>query len=194
MILAALAVFSGLSLNLFLQFALGASGIASDTSPEPRPLPLFQLGVLFAAVLFLWVVFTYLTPSGSLGFLEYFLFFPVSALVCMRLELLAHRVFPKTGIKKCFSAYTAYDGLVPAALIITFTLAANFPGAFILALFFALCNIFSMLILNEIHRRSKLEWVPRFLRGSPIILISMGLLSLIFASAAVVCFKILDVF
>ena len=95
---------------------------------------------------------------------------------------------------KVFSAYTAYDGLVPASFMITFALAENFAGAVVLSLFFALANLAAMLILNEIRRRSALEWVPRCLRGSPLILISMGLLSLLSASAAGICFKILEVF
>lgn len=200
--LAALAIFSGLSLNLLLSFALGAPGTAGDKLPRgqvTRELPLCQLCFLFISVLFLWVVFTYIFPLRWRGFFEYFLFFPLSALVCMGLELLWEQAFlrfiPKLGsTRKVFSSLTAYDGLVPVSLIITLAVAGNFVCAFILALFFALGNMAAMLILNEIRRKSTLEWVPRFLRGSPLILISMGLLSLIFASAAALCFKLLDVF
>ena len=194
--LAALAVFSGLSLNLLLSFALGAAGVASDILPRGetrRHLPLFQLGVLFVSVLCLWVFFSFVIPPFWRGFSEYFLFFPLSALVCMGLELLGERILPKPGgIRKVFTAFTAYDGLVPASLIITVLTAANFSGALILSLFFALGILISILILNEIRRRSTLEWVPRHLRGSPLIFISMGLLSLIAASAAGICFKILE--
>ena len=201
--MAALAVFSGLSLNLFLQFALGIAGNAFPKGTHPRQLPFFQFGVLFVSVLFLWVFFRYVLPSPWRGFSEYFLFFPLSALVCMGLELLRERGFqrifpgknPKfADTKKMFSAFTAYDGLVPASLIICFALAGSFAGAAVLSLFFVLGNLAAMLILNEIRRRSALERVPRFLRGKPLVLISMGLLSLISASAAGICFTILDVF
>jgi len=196
--LATLAVFSGLSLNLLLQFALGAAGAAGDTFPKGetrRRLPYFQLGVLFVSVLFLWIIFTYVFPPSWKGFSEYFLFFPLSALICIGLELLRERIFPKFGpVTRVFSAFTAYDGLAPVSLIITFAVAANFAGAFVLVLFFVIGNMAAMLALNEIRRGSTLEWVPRFIRGSPLILISMGLLSLISVSAAVVCFKILEVF
>jgi electron transport complex protein RnfA len=104
-------------------------------------------------------------------------------------------MFPKArDLRKQFFAFTAYDGLVPVSLLITLALADTFAGAAVLALFFALGNLMAIIILNEIRRRSSLEWVPRFLRGSPLILISMGLLSLIFASAAGICFKILEMF
>jgi electron transport complex protein RnfA len=208
--LAALAVFSGLSVNLLVQFALGAKGIAANDHSKNRSgknLPLIQLGILIISVLLLWVFFTYLVPPSWRGFAEYFLFFPLSALVCMGLEKLCGHIFPLilprifpltippfTEIKKTFSAYTAYDGLVLVSLIITFLTAEDFTGAFVLVLFFAVGNLTAMLILNEIRRRSALEWVPRFLRGTPLILISMGLLSMISASAAGVLLKILEVF
>jgi len=200
--LAALAIFSGLSLNLLLSFALGAAGTAGDRLPKgqtTRELPVCQLCFLFISVLFLWVVFTHIFSPRWRGFSEYFLFFPLAALVCMGLEFLLDQVFlrilPKQGSpRKVFHALTAYDGLVPASLIITLAVAGSFVNAFILSLFFALGNMAAMLILNEIRRKSALEWVPRYLRGSPLILISMGLMSLIFASAAGLFFKILEVF
>ena len=192
--LAALAVFSGLSLNLLLSFALGAAGIAGDVLPKgenKRQLPLFQLGLLFISVILLWAFFTFVIPPFWVGFSLYFLFFPLSALICMGLEFFAGRLFP---IKKVFSAFTAYEGLVPVSLVITFALAGSFAGALVLAFFFAFGNLAAILILNEIRRRSSLEWVPRHLRGSPLILISMGLLALVSASAAGICFKVLEVF
>ena len=198
--LAGLAVFSGLSLNLLLQFALGTKDAAGDTKAEiKKDVPVIQMCFLFISVIFLWIFFNHIMPVFWKGFSEYFLYFPVSALVCLGLEFLGQKALQKLnlkspGMKKIFSSYTAYDGLVPAALIITSLAADTFGGAFVLALFFAVGNLLSMLILNEIRRRSTMEWVPRYLRGSPLTLISMGLLSLIFASAAGILFKILEAF
>ncbi|MCL2472097.1 MAG: hypothetical protein FWF26_00315 [Treponema sp.] len=202
--LAALAIFSGLSLNLLLQFALGTASVAGDSViRRKRELPLFQFGVLFVSVLLLWVVFSCLLPSGWRGFLVYFLCFPLSALACLALELFGERVLfrfipgihPKSDtINKTFSAFTAYDGLVLVSLIITLTLSGSFADAFVLSLFFSLGNLMAMLILNEIYRKSTMEMIPRFLRGTPLILVSMGLLSIIFASAAGILFKVLETF
>ena len=197
--LAALAVFSGLSLNLLLSFALGAAGAAGKAIPKAeakQALPFFQLGFMFASVLFLWVFFSYAVPPYWRGFAVYFLFFPLSAIACMGLESSWERAFPKTApslsARKVFSAFTAYDGLVPASLLLTFALAGTLSGAIVLSLFFALGNLTAMLILNEIRRRSALERVPRSLRGSPLVLISMGLLALVSASVAGICFRILE--
>ena len=204
--LASLAVFSGFSLNMLLIFALGTAGAASDDFPKTegrRKLPVFQYAVFFVSLVFLWLFFHHLLPQSWKGFSKYFLLFPVSALACIGLELLFERVFKRFfpahfsrqgGVKKVFSAYTAYDGLVPVALFFALSLAGSFSGAFVLALFFVMGNMLVMLILNEIRRKSALEWVPRYLRGTPLIIISMGLLSLIFTVAAGICFKILEVF
>jgi electron transport complex protein RnfA len=197
--LAGLAIFSGLSLNLLLQFALGTKDIAGDRTDAKKEVPVIQIGFLFLSVFFLWILFNRIMPVFWRGFSVYFLYFPVSALVCIGLEFMAQKVLPKInpkapGMKKKYSSYTAYDGLVPAALVITLLAAGTFAGAFVLSLFFAIGNLVSMLILNEIRRRSVMEWVPRYLRGSPLTLISMGLLSLIFTSAAGICFKILEAF
>ena len=195
--LAALAVFSGLSLNLLLSFAIGSIGTAGKTPPgERRKLPLIQLCILFLTVIFLWIIFSYVLPANWRGFFEYFLYFPFSALTCTAFEFLGEllylRITGKIGkIKKVFSSLTAYEGLVPASLLITLALASDFTGVIVLAMFFSLGNLTAMLLLYEIRRRSTLEKVPRFLQGTPIVVISMGLLSLIFIAAAGIFFKIL---
>ena len=198
--LAALAVFSGLSLNLLLQFALGIGGAAGGfPQQKKKELPLGQLCILFLSVVLLWLVFSFIFPPHWRGFSEYFLYFPFSALVCMGMELAYDRVVPRiwgrsANLRKVYSAITAYEGLVPIALLLTLALSVNFAGAVMLALFFSLGNLTAILILNEIRRRSTLELTPRHLRGSPLILVSMGLLSLIFGAAAGICFRILEVF
>ena len=196
--LISLAIFSGLSLNLLLSFALGAQDVAGDFSGKNeirRPIPFFQLGVLFISVIILWVFFSFIIPPYWRGFARYFLFFPLSSLLCMALESFGNLVFSATGgIKKVFSSLSAYNGLVPASLLITFILADNFSSMLTLSFCFAFGNLIAMLTLNEIRRRSTMELVPISIRGSPLILISMGLLSLICTSAAGICFKMLEVF
>ena len=211
--LASLAVFAGFSLNLFLQFALGITDLVKDNYSKKEKsvlpsastnleddieIPFFQLGLLFISVLFLWVFFSLIVPSFWNLFSMYFLFFPFSALICMGLErltktLFKHFVIKKAEIKNVFSAQSAYNGLVPAALIITITLARHIGDVIILALFFSVGILTAIIILDGINKRSALESVPHYIRGTPLILISMGLLSLISSSAAVVLFRILKV-
>jgi electron transport complex protein RnfA len=76
----------------------------------------------------------------------------------------------------------------------TVNMASNAADAALLSFFFAAGCLLSVSILGEIRRRSALEWVPRYIRGSPLALISMGLLSIIFASGAWICLRVLENF
>ncbi|MDR2470803.1 MAG: hypothetical protein LBD09_01670 [Treponema sp.] len=191
--LVSLVVFSGLSLNLLLHFALGLRGAAKR---EDRPLPLFQLGIFFLAVVMLWVVFSLILNPLGLDFLEYPALFPLSVLACRGLERLFRRIFPRAaaGGSGYFRPGTAYEGLVPAALFITLGMAAAPAEALALSLGFSLGVLISLVLVKEIRLRSALEQVPPVLRGRPLALISMGLLSLIFSSVAAVLLKTLGVF
>ncbi|MDR3171704.1 MAG: hypothetical protein LBU17_08785 [Treponema sp.] len=186
--LVALAVFSSLSLNLILQFPLVIREMEQE---ESVPTPFFQGGVIFVSVLFLWVVFSYILSPLSFGFLEYVLLFPLSALVCMGLELLCTRFLPRiVPASKMFTAFSAYNGLALSSLMLTIHLAVTFAEACILSLGFALGVLLSLFLLKEIRIRSRREAVPPFLRGVPLMLISMGLLSLIFTSVAALLYSV----
>jgi Na+-translocating ferredoxin:NAD+ oxidoreductase RnfA subunit len=49
-----------------------------------------------------------------------------------------------------------------------------------------------LIITGEIRRRSVMEAVPPLFRNGPLALIAMGLLSLIFSSAAMMLYKVLE--
>jgi electron transport complex protein RnfA len=187
-----LVICSSLSFNLILQFALGIRGIA-EGEERSAPLPLMQGGILFVSVLILWALFSYILSPLAFGFLEYVLAFPLSALVCMGLESLGDRLLPQPGSKP-FASNSAYNGLVLTSLLLTLHIATGFLDALILSLSFSLGSLLVMLLLKEIRKRSALERVPLFLRGRPMMLISMGLLSLIFTSLMAILFNILGVF
>lgn len=188
-----LVVFSSLSLNLILQFALGIRGIA-EGQEQSAPLPLMQGGVLFVSVMILWALFSYILSPLDGGFLQYALAFPLSALVCQGLETLGDRLFPDMGGAKPFTADSAYNGLVLTSLLLTLQCAAGFLDALFLSLGFSLGSLLVMLLLKAIRKRSALEMIPLFLRGRPLMLISMGLLSLFFTSLTAILFRILGVF
>jgi oligopeptide/dipeptide ABC transporter ATP-binding protein len=187
-----LAVFSGLALNLILQFALGLRGAARDEDPG---LPFFQIGVLFLAVLLVWLVFALVAAPLGLGFLEYPALFPLSVLASTGLEQLFFRFSPPLrSARRLFKPLAAYDGLTPAAVFITLDTASSFFEAAALSLGFSLGVFLSLVLLREIRIRAALENVPPLLRGSPLIHISMGHLSLIFSSLAAVLFRAAGVF
>jgi electron transport complex protein RnfA len=201
-----LAVFSGLSLNLLLQMGLGIRNIGAHPERIIRK-ALFQWGMLFFSVLLLWLLFSYVLSPLAMGYLEYFLLFPLIMAAGKGLELLSRRFLRSCtrlaawisvpGIEELsaaelFSAVTACDGLTIAALILTLRLAGSFAEAAVLSLGFSLGGAAVVLILRDIYRRSSLERLPLSLRGRPLLFISMGLMSLIFSSVAAVLLRVLE--
>jgi hypothetical protein len=82
---------------------------------------------------------------------------------------------------------------VGAALFIILGLAGSFAEAVMLSFGFSASTALAVLIIGEIRRRSAMEAVPDWLRGDPLILVAMGLLSLVFISAALVFYAVLGV-
>jgi electron transport complex protein RnfA len=183
--LALLAIFSGLSMNLVFQFGLGIREITHEDSPRWKPVFIKQ-AVVFIVVILLWLVFSKISAFLPAGFLVYLLLFPASALGYYSLEYLVYRFLLKGKAGGGFC-----DGFASAALVLCFTIAGTFTEALVLSGGFVFGVMLAILILGEIRRRSMLEAVPKYLRGSPLVLVSMGLLSLIFSSAAYIFYSLL---
>ncbi|MFP3042717.1 hypothetical protein LQZ19_12945 [Treponema primitia] len=225
--LGALAVLSGLTLNLLLQFGLGVCRIIESEAAAPPVLesekewgkfsvPFWTIH--FISVLILWLFFTYVLSPPAFGFLESFLLFPAAVLISMILKLVFVYLFPdgkftqdksgrtkrgpfspwelaeSTGLNRGELPLSSYNGLVLASLFLTLRLAVSLVEALVLSLGFSLGCLASTLILREISKRSSLEAVPGTFRGSPLMLISMGLLSLIFSSVSAIFLRALGFF
>jgi electron transport complex protein RnfA len=192
-----LAVFSGLSMNLILQFGLGLKGIAFDTHIGKGKL-LAASGVLFVTVMLLWLVFSFTRSVLFLGLLEYVVLFPVSALVFSGLEYLVNRFILKVNATPGDFPSDTFPGgplvngaLAGAALFITLNVAGNIGEAIVLSLSFSCSMALVVVVVGEIRRRSGMEAVPHSLRGGPLALIALGLLSLVFSSGALMLFGVL---
>jgi electron transport complex protein RnfA len=224
--LAALAVFSGLSLNLLLHFGLGIRELVDLAgSGSISPAHKREWGgisspgwiVAFVTALLLWFFFTYALIPPAFGFLESFLLLPSTLIVSTALNLIFVYFFPGGKITlnpggrlkrpsfafrrliegaslagELFSG-SSCNGLAFASLFMTLRLALTPAEALAMTLGFSLGALLAALILREINRRSSLEAVPELLRGAPLTLISMGLLSLIFASASAILLRVLGV-
>jgi electron transport complex protein RnfA len=101
--LAALAVFSGLSLNLLLQFGLGIREIIDVAEQESSSAEHKQEWggiaspgwiVLFITPFVLWLFFTYVLIPPAFGFLESFLLLPATLAVSAVLGLVFAYFFP----------------------------------------------------------------------------------------------------
>jgi len=212
-----LAVFSGLSMNLILRFGIGLHLIALEENPGQSGENsgwafLVWPGIYFVSIMLLWLFFSIIQSVLFLGFLEYILIFPVSSLFFTLIEYLAKRLVLKTGRRgrffslDCFylitgsggNADAAVNGVAPlngamvgAALFIILGLAGGFAEAAMLSFGFSAGAALAVLIVGEIRRRSGIEAVPRCLRGGPLVLVTMGLLSLVCISAAMVLYAVL---
>ncbi|MDR2397190.1 MAG: hypothetical protein LBD74_00345 [Spirochaetaceae bacterium] len=187
-----LLVFSGFTLNLLLHGGLGLGSLIGRDESQPLPFP--QLGILWLSVVLLWAISSYGLFFLPLGFLEYTLLFPFSALACMGLERLMVRVFPTARDYPVFNPATAYDGLVVGSLLMSLHLAGTLGEACILSLGFAVGTGLSAALLKEIRIRSALELVPQVMQGRPLALLSAGLVSLLFSALGLIFFDVLGLF
>jgi electron transport complex protein RnfA len=199
-LLAALGVCASLGMNLLVQFGLGLGVLAArdgDLTPPASYRASAAAGalVLCAALLILWIFFTYVLAPLGLGFYWYLLLYPLSVSLMKGLDKLRKKALPTVqALEPCF-CFSSKGGsgaaeFLPIGLLIAIHLALRPHEALFLSLCFSLGVFFSLEILREIHRRSHLEAVPRFLRGLPLSLISLGLLSLIFTSASLMFFNL----
>jgi electron transport complex protein RnfA len=190
--LAVLAVFSGLSLNPLLQFGLGIRNFEAEAR-RPAGYAFFQCFLHFVTVLLLWLLFACILSPLSLGFFEYFLIFPLIVAVRRGVEAATGYLVPPGRDSPGISGKSVHDGLAVAALFLTLRLADSFAGAAVLSLGFSLGGFAAARILNAIYKRSSIETIPPMLRGMPLLLISMGLLSLISSSVAVILLRVLGI-
>ena len=180
-----LVFFSSLSINLILQCGLGMAGIVRPATPK---IPLIKIALGFITILILWLFFAYIVSPLAFGFFGYILFFPAASLVYRALEYLFFDVFAK-GTPGRENTILCNDGLLGAALFLTYNIAGEFSGALAMIFGFSLGVLLTLVITAEISRRSEMETVPRFLKGGPLIIISMGLLSMVFGSVAFLIFR-----
>jgi electron transport complex protein RnfA len=182
-------IFSSLSANLMLQFGLGVSNAVSSRKTG-KELVLIQTGIIFTAVILLWVIFAKVVSLVISGIYVYVMLFPSSSLVYDGLESLTFRCLLKKEKDGEFPVSFS-GGITAVAAFISLTVANSFIEAVALSFGFASGVLLAFLILGEIRQRASLEAVPRFLRGKPLTLISMGLLSLVFSRVSLLLFSMI---
>ncbi|GHU23282.1 hypothetical protein FACS1894172_00550 [Spirochaetia bacterium] len=178
----ALVFFSSLSFNLLLNSALCLPEIRK-TLPD---IPFIQAGILFISIPVLWIFFTILVPFLSMDFVSPFLLFPLSVLIFWALERALFFLVRSTrhiqSEKHSFSPWNMYSTLIFGAVFVITQSSWTIFEVILLSLGFSLGFLVPILILAAIEKRSVLESVPSFLRGTPLFFIIIGLLSLVFNS------------
>jgi len=184
-----LIIFSAFTMNLVLQCALGIKG-AAEAVNHIRITTLIKLGIIFLCVILLWVVFSKIISLIIPGLFVYVLLFPVSSLVYDGFDFLIFRYLLKEKFAND-NSITFPGGITAAAVFICLIIADSFIEAAALSFGFSAGILLVFLIVGEIRRRASLEAVPYFLRGKPLVLISMGMLSLIFSTASLLLFRMI---
>jgi len=185
-----LIILSAFSMNLTLQCALGIKGAAESKNPGHFS-NFIRLGIIFFSVILLWAFFYKIIHSIISGLYIYILLFPVSYIVYEALEyFLFFQLMKKRPANECSISFPG--GITAAAVFICLNTADNLKQAAVLSFGFALGICLVLIITGEIRKRAALEAVPVFLRGKPLVLISMGMLSLVFSIGALLILRLLE--
>jgi electron transport complex protein RnfA len=173
-----LVIFSAFTMNLTLQCALGLKGAAVPDNCSKKT-TLIRLLIIFISVVLLWFLFSKILGSFSSGTLIFVLLFPVSYMVYSGFEYIALNYLVKENIED--ESFISFPGGITAvAAFICINIANGFLEVLLLSFGFTAGILLVILIIREIKKRAGLEAVPHFIRGTPLVLITMGLLSLIF--------------
>ncbi|MDR1869679.1 MAG: hypothetical protein LBQ82_06815, partial [Treponema sp.] len=118
----------------------------------------------------------------------YVLLFPVSSVVY---EALEYFIFQYLYKKDPSGEYIVSfpGGITAVCVFICVNLARGFLEAAVLSFGFTAGIFLVYLIIREVRKRAALEAVPRFLRGKPLVLITMGMLSLVFSVVSILLFR-----
>jgi electron transport complex protein RnfA len=181
-----LLILSGLFLNLPVQFGLGIKEIWHESN-RSLVFPLLECIILFLCVIIQWLLFSFIFHPLNLGFFQYFLIFPLSVGISTGFELLFRLAIPKAdeNAKRVF-LFPSVSGLSIAAVFLVMCLAETAGGALILDAGFSCGVFFSIVILKTIRFRVSNEKTHILFRGLPLLLISMGLLALVWGSVATI--------
>ncbi len=184
-----IAISAAASFNVFLQFGLGLRNLfrSSDSvTPDPRR------GAIIIALTgpIIFAFYNFLLTPLSLGFLNIFILYPFLALCCYGID---HFIFPRISIHIPLGdplAITAYDGLAIGNAFFVLRLAPDFVSALVFSVAEAAGFWLTGCILAALLKRLENEHVPVILRGLPISLIAIGLLSLVCAYLASLSFAL----
>jgi len=184
-------IYSAFTINLVLQCAIGIKGVAESAKPVDVS-TLSKSFIMFLSIVLLWFFFSRMLFPLVSGIFIYIILFPVSALLYNCLEYLLFRYILKKQAEdeKIISFPT---GFTAAAVFICINISKNLMETIVLSFGFIAGVFIINFIIMEIRKRASLEAVPVFLRGKPLVLAAMGLLSLVFTTASLLLFRMISV-
>jgi len=183
-------IYSGFTINIILQCAIGIKGVAESKKAIDLESIIKNL-IIFITIILMWFVFSRFLYPVIPGIFIYILLFPVSALVYSYFEYIIFRYLYKKEPEND-SIISFPGGFTAAAVFICMNISNNIIETIVLSFGFTSGIFIVNFIITEIRRRAALEAIPLFLRGKPLVLIAMGLLSLIFTTASLIFFRMIN--
>ncbi|MCL2410660.1 MAG: hypothetical protein FWC97_03360 [Treponema sp.] len=182
-------IYSSVAINLLLQCGLGIKETVESKAAFTVS-GLIKTFLVFLAIVSLWLLFSKVVFNLVNGFFIFVLMFPVTYVFYDGLEYFVFRYIYKKENKENGDLRFS-GGIAAVALFLCMVLANNFLQVVVLSLGFTSGIFLVNFAVFEIRKRAALEAVPVFLRGKPLVLITMGMLSLIFTSASLVLFRMI---
>jgi len=184
-------IYSCLSINLVLQCGLGIKGVVESKGSMDLT-TLIKAGIIFTSIIILWFFFSRILYSIIPGIYIYILLFPLSSVCYSGLEFLIFKFIIKNEIKE-ESIISFPAGITAASVFVCINLGNSFVEVLVLSFGFTAGIFLINIIIREIRYRAALEAVPVYLRGKPLTLIAMGLLSLVFTTGSLLLFRMINV-
>jgi electron transport complex protein RnfA len=161
-----------------------------ETGTQQGANPLLRTAVLFFSGLLPWMLMSFVIAPLGLGAAESLLLYPITVLICLS----ANKIFRRSEKSSAGfpSVWNSYDGLALFSAFITLRLATYISEALAVAAGLALGHLAATAVLRHIGSRSSIEAVPAFLRGTPLLMISAGLVSLVASFTAAILLRALN--
>ncbi|MCL2214632.1 MAG: hypothetical protein FWC06_05410 [Treponema sp.] len=184
-----LLIYSTFTINIVLQCALGIKGIV-DSKNHFNLSSMIKVSLIFLSVIISWFFFSRIIFSVISVFLMYILMFPVSSMIYTGFEYIVFAFLLKKGAK--YESVIDFPGVITAvAVFVCINISHNIFETVVLSFGFVFGIFLVNILVYEIRKRASLEAVPAFLRGKPLVLVTMGLLSLVFTTASILLFRMI---
>jgi Na+-translocating ferredoxin:NAD+ oxidoreductase RnfA subunit len=182
-------IISMFTMNLTLQCALGIKGNA-ESKNSGIVVNLIKTGIIFLSIIIIWFVFTRVIFAISSSIFIYILLVPVSFIVYELLEYVVFSyVFKNRNEEESFINFPG--GITAVAVFVGINIADSFLQTLVLSFGFTGGIFLVSVIVREIRKRASLEKVPRFMRGKPLVLVTMALMSLVFTVSSLLILRMI---
>uniref|UniRef100_A0A7C3E0M3 Electron transport complex protein RnfA n=1 Tax=Gracilinema caldarium TaxID=215591 RepID=A0A7C3E0M3_9SPIR len=165
------------SFVLFNGLIQGGFGLEYAEHPKNAIIPIFAM--IFSSLVS-WPIVHYVLAMFGFGVFGVFLVFPISVVSCVFIVKVSalFRGNPHEELEP--RLFSGFNGIAFFSAFQTVLFAQTALQALLFALGGAVGFVCIIMIVSGIQKRSDIEAVPQFFMGQPLLLVSTGLVSLIF--------------